>query len=375
MKKKLRTGFTTGTAAAAATKGALVMILEKNAPTMVPITLLTGDTLNIKIHTCTLNRETEATCTVIKDAGDDPDVTHKAEIGATVKLLQVETDTSMKRRIGHEVMITGGEGVGQVTKPGLEVAPGEPAINPGPRKMISQAVKDLFEKHQLEYPVHVEVFAPEGEKLAEKTLNARLGILGGISILGTTGIVRPMSHDAFIATIQSAVSVAHASGLEHVVFTTGRRSERFAQAYWPQLPVEAFIQIGDFFKMSLDCAAKFGFKRISLAVFFGKATKMAQGVPNTHAAKARLTMEKLSDWSYELTRDGKFSKRILKANTARHAFDIIGQHHPEVIFMVGKKIVSCAKAFMSNPMPVDAVIFDYNGSVVFDSTIKRKSEA
>jgi cobalt-precorrin-5B (C1)-methyltransferase len=364
MAKKLRTGFTTGTSAAAATKGALTMILEKRAPSSVPIKLLTGDTLDIKIHTCVLDTEGRATCTVIKDAGDDPDVTHKAEIGATVKLTNAHSGDSEPERI----RITGGIGVGRVTKPGLEVPPGEPAINPGPRKMIIQAVNDILAKHKIRHPVHVDVFVPEGERLAQKTLNARLGILGGISILGTTGVVRPMSHDAFIATIQSAASVAHASGLEHVVFTTGRRSERFAQAHWPQLPEEAFIQIGDFFKMSLESASKLGFKRISLAVFFGKATKMAQGIPHTHAAKARLTMEKLSEWSYELTQDEQFAKRIMEANTARHAFDIIGQNYPEVIFIVGRKIVSCAKTFLSKTIKVDAVIFDYNGSVVFDST-------
>jgi cobalt-precorrin-5B (C1)-methyltransferase len=373
MKKKLRTGFTTGTAAAAATKGALVMILEKKAPTMVPITLLTGDTLNIKIHTCTLNRETEATCTVIKDAGDDPDVTHKAEIGATVKLLEIETDASAKRRIGHEVMITGGQGVGRVTKPGLEVPPGEPAINPGPRKMIVQATNDIVEKHNIKRPVHVEVFAPAGEKLAEKTLNARLGILGGISILGTTGIVRPMSHDAFIATIESALSVARACGIEQVILTTGRRSERFAQAYWSQLPEEAFIQIGDFFKMSLESASEKGFKHLTLAVFFGKATKMAQGIPHTHAAKVRLTMNKLYEWSRELTRDEKFAKRIQTANTARHAFDIIGESHPEIISLVGRKIVRAAEIFVPKGVAIDSVIFNYNGGAVFDST-KRQPE-
>ncbi len=360
MAKKLRTGFTTGTAAAAATKGALKSILEGKSPKKVRISLLTGDDIFISIHGCERISDKEATCTVIKDAGDDPDVTHKAEIGAIVRLENTKS--------GGGIQITGGQGVGRVTKPGLEVPPGEPAINPGPRKMICEAVLDVFERHQTQYPLQVEIFVPEGEKLAQKTLNARLGILGGISILGTTGIVRPMSHDAFIATIQSAASVASASGLEHVIFTTGRRSERFAQVYWPQLPEEAFVQIGDFFKMSLECASKLSFKRISLAVFFGKATKMAQGIPHTHASKARLTMEKLSEWSYELTHDEQFSKRIMEANTARHAFDIFGKHHPEVIYMVGRKIVNSAKAFVSKPMAIDSVIFDYDGSVVFDST-------
>lgn len=360
MAKKLRTGFTTGTAAAAATKGALKSILEGKPPKKVRIRLLTGNDIFISIQRCERISDKEATCTVIKDAGDDPDVTHRAEIGAIVRLENTES--------GGGIQIAGGQGVGRVTKPGLEVPPGEPAINPGPRKMICEAVLDVFERHQTQYPLQVEIFVPQGEKLAEKTLNARLGILGGISILGTTGIVRPMSHDAFIATIQSAASVASASGLEHVIFTTGRRSERFAQAYWPQLSEEAFVQIGDFFQMSLECASKLGFKRISLAVFFGKATKMAQGIPHTHASKARLTMEKLSEWSYELTHDEQFSKRIMEANTARHAFDIIGKHYPEVIHMVGRKIVNSAKTFVSKPMAIDNVIFDYHGSVVFDST-------
>ena len=370
MAKKLRTGFTTGTSAAAATKGALKSILEGKPPIKVRIRLLTGDDIFISIHRCERISDREVSCTVIKDAGDDPDVTHKAEIGAIVKLEKNDSAEPEQERI-H---ITGGKGVGRVTKPGLEVPPGEPAINPGPRKMICQAVNDVFEQHQMQYSLQVEVFVPDGEKLAQKTLNARLGILGGISILGTTGIVRPMSHDAFIATIQSAASVAHASGLEHVVFTTGRRSERFAQAYWPQLPEESFIQIGDFFKMSLDCAAQLDFKRISLAVFFGKATKMAQGIPHTHASKARLTMEKLSEWSYELTHDDDFSKRIMEANTARHAFDIIGQQYPEIVCLVGKKIIGAAKSFVSKPMTIDSVIFDYNGGVFFDSRKQKDLE-
>ena len=273
MARKLRTGFTTGTAAAAATKGALKSILEGQPPNKVRIRLLTGDDIFISIHRCERISDGEATCTVIKDAGDDPDVTHKAEIGAVVRLENTDSGSPEQARI----QIDGGKGVGQVTKPGLEVPPGEPAINPGPRKMICEAVLDVFRRHQTQHPLQVEIFVPEGETLAEKTLNARLGILGGISILGTTGIVRPMSHDAFIATIQSAASVASASGLEHVIFTTGRRSERFAQVYWPQLPEEAFVQIGDFFKMSLECASRLGFKRISLAVFFWQGNQNGTG--------------------------------------------------------------------------------------------------
>jgi cobalt-precorrin-5B (C1)-methyltransferase len=280
---------------------------------------------------------------VIKDAGDDPDVTHKAEIGARVALM--ESDPRSGTGAGPQIVISGGEGVGRVTKPGLEVEPGQPAINPGPQKMITLAIEEVLKKHPLDGTVHTEIFVPQGKKLAEKTLNARLGILGGISILGTTGIVRPMSHDAFIATIKSALSVARASGLSRVVLTTGRRSERFSQGHWGRIPPEAFIQIGDFFKMSLVSAAKRGFGHITLAVFFGKALKMAQGVPHTHAAKSSLTLDMLSGWAWEITKDLELSQKISAANTARHAFDILREHHPEVIFHVGRLIVKSAKRF------------------------------
>ena len=365
MKKKLRTGFTTGTAAAAATKGALRLIVEGKKPATVQIRLLTGDNITIAIHECHSTREGRAQCSVIKDAGDDPDVTHKAEIGARVML--TKSKTGQRPNPGSKIIIRGGKGVGRVTKPGLEVPPGQPAINPGPRKMISEAIHDVLGKDCSDFTVSTEIFVPRGQILAEKTLNARLGILGGISILGTTGIVRPMSHDAFIATIESALSVARASGLNQVVLTTGRRSERYAQNHWPQISPEAFIQIGDFFKMALESASKRGFNRITLAVFFGKALKMAQAVPHTHAAKSAMTMGKLAEWTSEITQDGDFSKTVLTANTARHAFDLIQKLCPEVIFHVGRKIVESAKLFAGAKINIRSVIFDYNGNIFFDS--------
>ena len=365
MKKKLRTGFTTGTAAAAATKGALQTILAGKKPSRVRIRLLTGDDMYIPIHRCRLENETLAVCTVIKDAGDDPDVTHKAEIGARVSFQIAGANQSNAQ--APEIVINGGEGVGRVTKPGLEVPPGQPAINPGPVKMITRAVHDVLENHGINGRVETEIFVTDGKKIAEKTLNARLGILGGISILGTTGIVRPMSHDAFIATITSALSVARASGLKKVVLTTGRRSERFAQDLWPQLAEEAFVQIGDFFKMSLEVATRQGFEQVSLAVFFGKALKMAQGVPHTHAAKASLTLDKLADWALTITANRELAQHILAANTARHAFDIIGQDHPAVISHVGNQIVTSAQGFAGKGLGIQSIIFDYTGKVVFDS--------
>jgi cobalt-precorrin-5B (C1)-methyltransferase len=365
MKKKLRSGFTTGTAAAAATKGALRLIIEGKKPDRVQIRFLTGEKITIAVHKCRSLRPGRAVCSVIKDAGDDPDVTHRAEIGARVVLTRSATRPKSNR--GPRIIIRGGQGVGRVTKPGLEIPPGQPAINPGPRKMITEAIQDVLGEDSGKFIVSTEIFVPRGRKLAEKTLNARLGILDGISILGTTGIVRPMSHDAFIATIKSALSVAQASGASEVFLTTGRRSERYAQTHWPQASPEAFIQIGDFFKMSLESAASKGFSRITLAVFFGKAVKMAQGVPHTHAAKSAMTLNRLAEWVLDICGDRKLSKSVLAANTARYAFDLLQKPCPEAINHVGRQIVKAAQKFAGTNLKVRSVIFDYHGNIYFDS--------
>jgi len=363
-RKKLRTGFTTGTAAAAAAAGALQCLLTGTAPETVSVTLLTGETLAVAVHSCRRNSDTEALCTVIKDAGDDPDVTHRAEIGAVVRL------GSPPGRPGgnRSIVITGGRGVGRATKPGPDIPPGAPAINPGPMKMIRPAVTSLLDTHRVETTVTVEVFVPEGARLAEKTLNRRLDIMGGISILGTTGIVRPMSHKAYIATVASALSVAAATGNRMVVLTTGRRSERFAQRQWPGLPEEAFIQIGDFFSDSLEKAAAAGFDRIVLAVFFAKAVKMAQGVPHTHAAKAALTLAGLSRWTIEMTGDAALARKVAGANTARHALEMIWPAHPELVARTGTEMIRAARRFAGPGPDIRGVIFQYDGSVMFDST-------
>ncbi len=361
--RKLRSGFTTGAAAAAAVKGALRLLKEGVPPETVRIAALTGEDLRIPIHSGQIIHDNTARCTVIKDAGDDPDITHKAEIGAQV---------TISAENGHgDVTITAGAGVGTITKPGLEVPPGQPAINPGPRQMIQQAVADLYPDVASRPTVAVEVFAPEGEKLARNTLNPRLGIIGGISILGTTGIVRPMSHDAYIATIDASLSVARAMGLDRVILTTGRRSERFAQGIWTDLPAEAFVQIGDFFKASLDGVNREGIAGAVLTVFFGKAVKMAQGVPHTHAAQSAIALSVLAEWSREITGDAGFACDIGSANTARHAFDLIMERYPEMIAHVGERMTEAALNFAGPGTNIRGVILDYAGDVLFDSEIPK----
>ncbi|MGD9877171.1 cobalt-precorrin-5B (C(1))-methyltransferase CbiD [Desulfococcus sp.] len=375
----LRCGFTTGAAAAAAVRGALLHLIEGRFPATVILPLPTGEALTIPIHACSFTADGGAECLVVKDGGDDPDVTHNAVIGARVRLgapprecREAAVGNGANPGVvlpdfdGGRIRLFGGTGVGRVTKPGLEVAPGEPAINPEPRRMIRQAVLDVLADRRDIGTVCVEIFVPEGEAMAIKTLNARLGILGGISILGTTGIVRPMSHDAYIATIRASLSVAEAAGLDTVVMTTGRRSERFAQALWQDLPEEAFVQIGDFFETSLTAAAATGFREVRIAVFFGKAVKMAQGIPHTHAAKSAMTLQRLSEWALAVSGDADFAERVAHANTARHAFEFIRAEHPALISRVGRAMIAAARRFSGEGFRIRGVVFDFEGNRIFD---------
>lgn len=362
-KKKLRCGFTTGTAAAAAAKAALQTVLQRDPPPVVRIDFLSEGRVDIPVHRRARLSADTAQATVIKDAGDDPDVTHRAEIGATVRVSRA----AQPLEDGPRIIIRGGQGVGRVTKPGLETPPGEPAINAGPRKMIRHAIGQVTGTGAPGLTVDVEIFVPEGESLARKTLNARLGIIGGISILGTTGIVKPLSHDAYTATIRSALSVARASGRGRVAMTTGRRSERHAQQYLQGWAEDQFVQIGDHFQFALAAAGEMGFSHVVVAVFFGKAVKMAMGVPHTHASRSALMLDRLADWAAAATGRTARAEDIRRANTARHAFDLLGDAQRDVVARVGKGIAEHARGFAGGGLTVRSMIFDYQGGIVFDA--------
>ena len=361
-KKNLRCGFTTGTAAAAATKAALQAILHPRLPETVRIDFLTEGYIDIPVHRLERLTSTRARATVIKDAGDDPDVTHRAEIGAMVTVTRAALPSDDVLR----VIIRGGQGVGRITKPGLELPPGEPAINSGPRRMIRHAVRQVVGPDAPPMTIEAEIFVPQGEALALRTLNARLGIVGGISILGTTGIVKPMSHDAYTATIRSALSVARATGRDRVAMTTGRRSERHAQQFLKGWADDQFVQIGDYFQFALSTAGEMAFGQVIVAVFFGKAVKMALGVPHTHAARSSLVLDQLADWTAASTGESSLAARVREANTARQAFELLGPY-PDVIARVGQGIVTHAQAFAGHRLAVRSLIFDFQGDIVFDS--------
>lgn len=360
-RRPLRSGFTTGAAAAAAAAAALELSLTGRAPQAVWIPFLSEGGVEIPVHSARRLPDAQAEATVLKDAGDDPDVTHGAEIGARVRLAEPWEGAPE----ACPVAIAGGEGVGRVTQPGLEVPPGEAAINPGPREMIIRAVRSVLVRTGRSGRVRVEVFVPRGAELARRTLNARLGILGGISILGTTGVVRPMSHEAYSATIRSALSVARATGLPRVVLTTGRRSERHAQGLYPELPERAFVQMGDFFGFALETAAGLGFAGVALVVFFGKAVKMAQGLAHTHAGRADLALSQLAAWCREAGISPALAAEVAAANTARQAFERLHPAAPAALAAVGARILTAARNLSNAPLAIEALILDYDGGVAW----------
>ncbi len=362
-KKRLRTGFSTGTSAAAAAKAALMLLTGGKAPEAVEVRLPIGKTLSIPVHECGLIDSVSARASVIKDAGDDPDVTNKAEICALVQIGEGKP--------GLELM--GGQGVGRVTLPGLEVPVGEPAINPVPREMIRQALLEVWNQSGLNKPfsLKVTISVPKGEELAPRTLNPRLGIVGGISILGTSGIVKPLSHEAYTATIKSALSVALAEGLKEVVLTTGGRSEKHAMALRPDLPDLAFIQIADYFGFALSEAAAQGVKRLGLVVFFGKAVKQAQGLECTHAHKSPLVVRKLAAWLGEDGAGPGLIENVHTANTARHALEMLRDgERLDLVAGVGARMMEQARRFGKYKLDVWGAILDYDGSLLFQQGLE-----
>lgn len=310
MKKRLRSGFTTGACAAAAAKAASYALLAGVQPEYVEIPFPDGSRKSFILHNY-IETEDSVTASVIKDAGDDPDVTNRAEIAATARRYKGDEIPDGTVQIAN-IHLCRGKGVGIVTKPGLAAAVGEAAINPVPRKMIVEAVGEISTTEELTIIISV----PKGEELAEKTLNKRLGILGGISILGTTGIVKPISADAWTATIQASLDVAKKAGLTEVVISTGRTSEKAAEDYL-QLPEEAYAMMGDYLHFSLSEAAQRGFTTIHLSGMWAKIMKAALKVPQTHVRNGALETDDGARFLSSLGASGPLLEKLYKSNTAR----------------------------------------------------------
>jgi cobalt-precorrin-5B (C1)-methyltransferase len=322
--RALRTGWTTGTCAAAAAKAA-TMALETGRPIRnVEIGLPSGRRVKFPVDTCTLSPQSAPTAAgsprpavpgeaarvaaavVIKDAGDDPDVTHGARLTATVSWRDIPG-----------IELDGGIGVGVVTKPGLGLEPGAPAINPVPRQMITESVAEVVDLATR--GVRVIISVPDGERMARKTTNARLGIIGGISILGTTGIVRPFSTASWRASVEQAISVLAAQGESTLVLCTGGRTEKGAMALLPGLPEISFVEVGDFTGAALRRAVARGLTTVVFVGMAGKLTKLASGVLMTHYTKSKVSTDLLSEITRSAGGSDALAASVATANTARHA--------------------------------------------------------
>ncbi len=287
-KGPLREGFTTGTSATAAAKSGLMAIIHQKKISKVSVHLPIDKVLEIPIHHCEFTENT-AKCSVIKDAGDDPDVTNGAEIGCILKLTQEK-----------EIQFFAGEGVGTVTLKGLELAIGEPAINPVPRKMITSAIQKLLHDYDLECGVSVTVYVTNGKKLAKRTLNERVGIMNGLSILGTSGIVKPYSSSSYIASIEQGIDVAIANNISELVINSGARSEKYLSNKFNHLPEYAFIHYGNWIGETLTKINKSPIKKVSIGIMLGKAVKLAGGVTDTHSCVSSWNKDFVVDLAHQV---------------------------------------------------------------------------
>ena len=292
----LHSGLTTGTCATAAAVADALRLLKNETPEEVPVLLPDGETIDVSVS------YGEGYASVLKDAGDDPDVTNGIEIRASVR----PSDT---------FEILGGEGVGRFTLPGFDYPPGEAAINKAPREMIRQNLEPFG------VPLQITISVPDGAEIARRTFNPRLGIEGGISIIGVSGIVKPFSEEAFIESIRKCMTVAKASGSERVVINSGGKSERFVKALYPTLPQQAFVEYGNYIGETLKIAHELNINHVTLGVMLGKAVKLAQGHLDTHSKKA--TMDK--DFIYTMLREAGIETDISDITLARELWEKIPQ--------------------------------------------------
>ena len=356
MKKELRYGYTTGACAAAAARGAAMMLREQRIVDEAEILLPGGKPARFRLHGQELT-DRSSSCFVVKDAGDDPDITNGAEIHATI---------DVEYFVPHRVDLKGGTGVGRVTKPGLAVQVGEPAINPVPRRMIFENVKEVLAMRCMPAAFTVTISIPNGAELAKKTLNERLGIIGGLSILGTTGVVKPISTKAWTDTIDCSIDVALASGAERVILSAGRTSELAAQQFLetPEpLPDETFVMMGDHVGYALcSCKAK-EVENVVIATQFAKLLKIACGHAQTHVSSSELDLQALATWCSLEPRTSYLEPVARQANTARQVLQDSG-NDPELVRLVCDRAKESA-ALMAPGLEITVMLVGYDSEILY----------
>ncbi len=349
---KLRYGFTTGSCAAAAAKAATMCLLHRQVITQVEIDLPDNGKVSFNIKRCEFDSH-HACCSVIKDAGDDPDITDGAEITATI---------IFKKKPG--ITITGGTGVGTVTKPGMEIPVGMAAINTVPRQMIEHSVEEALQNHPEIKGAEVTISVIGGEKLAKKTLNPRLGIVGGISIIGTTGIVIPYSIDAYKASIAQALDIAAACGCRRIVLTTGRRSEKYAQHEFA-LSEESFIQAGDFIGYSLEQCVR---KNIPGAIIWGmtgKISKLAAGHLYTNISDSQVDIGFLTELAADCGLPEEKLNELKSAVTANHLRRLLPEHYVQIFCNnLCRLAAEKCRDQIGDKLQIECIISDYNGVIL-----------
>jgi cobalt-precorrin-5B (C1)-methyltransferase len=347
---KLRYGWTTGACAAAAARGAAEAFFTGRFPEHVTITLPRGQTPSFAII-ATERGGDWTRVGVVKDAGDDPDVTHGVTVTATLRAAPR----------GNGIVFRAGDGVGTVTRAGLPLAVGEPAINPGPRAMIRAAITDAASRFGGHEDFEVTIAIPGGEAIAKRTLNARLGIVGGLSVLGTTGIVVPFSCAAWIHSIHRGIDVARAAGVIHAAASTGSTSEAAVQKMFG-LPEIALIDMGDFVGGTLKYLRDHPIARVTIAGGFGKLAKLAQGHLDLHSAGSRVDLAALAALLPD--QDDASRSAIAGAASAGEALELARRISAPLAAIVAARARETARAVIAGGIALDVAIFDRTGSLI-----------
>lgn len=349
----LRRGWTTGACAAAASAAALRALLSGEKADTVTIRLPKGEKPTFDLHRSEPTSDGWRT-SIIKDAGDDPDVTHGAEI-----IVDLRT-----RPAGSGHVFKAGDGVGTVTLPGLPLDVGEPAINPGPRGMIGEALDAVAEELDAHSDAEITVSIPNGVALAEKTMNPRLGIKGGLSILGTTGVVIPYSCSSWINSIHRGVDVARNLDLGHLIATTGSTSEAAAMREHPDLTEQAFIDMGDFAGGLLKYLRRHPVPRLTIAGGVAKLTKLAQGHLDLHSKRSRVDLGSLAELAATKGAEKALQDRISSANTAMEAFELCKDANVDLGEAIARGARETAMASVAGDVAIAIIVYDRTGNRV-----------
>lgn len=355
---ELKTGYTTGSCATAATKAAFSTLLTGEVFSEISITLPQGEWIKIPIHATNVSPKS-VSCTVIKDAGDDPDITNGHEIVSTVAI-----------NLNHKgVNFLQGEGVGKVTLPGLDSAIGEPSINKTPRMMMKRELYKIMRHYQDKLPnglktgIDVTISVPKGKELALKTFNPKLGIVDGISIIGTSGIVKPFSSEAFVASIRREVQVAKALGCKHLVINSGAKSEKYVKQIYPELPSQAFIHYGNFIGETIKIASELGLEKLTMGIMLGKAVKLAEGSLDTHSKKVVMNRKFLEEVAEEAGCSQSIIDSIEQITMARQLWDIIPHEGNTFFSLIRQRCEEvCMPLFETKDLEV--LLIDEMGNII-----------